>query len=143
MSGHTIRLALPASPSEVFPFLIQPELQQQWMGGLVSTRRLCSGPLVVGARMEDVIAAAGQRLTFQTTVTRIEAPHRYEAEMVTKGVEIEARYHLKPDDDGTLLRYDADTRFTTFAMRLLAGTIEKKARESLDADFERLRALFV
>ncbi len=128
------------SADEVWPWLVEPERLERWIGGLVESRPLGDGGLRVGARSVETIEEGDRRSEMTTEVVALD-PARLLAVRLESGVLTgRNRLELWPAGDGaTLLRQTLTVRYRGAARMFgpfLGGTVRRK----LDADLDRLRA---
>jgi uncharacterized protein YndB with AHSA1/START domain len=136
--GSEVLLAAP--PEQVFPYLTEPALLTQWMGGLVESRPLDDGVLRVGARAREVVEENGKRFEMESEVVGLEPNRTLEVSLRHPSMECVNRYQLEPEDSHTRVTMTMRLSGRGF-MRLMAPFIGGPARRKLDADFGRLKEL--
>jgi uncharacterized protein YndB with AHSA1/START domain len=136
----TTAIDMAASPREVFPWLIEPDLLARWIGGFVSSEALTDGPTRAGSRSRDVLEEKGRRLVIETEVTEFVADRRLSVHIRWDTGESDDRYDLQPVGTGTRLTYVSDTRLRG-PMRLLSRAISPQLRARAERDLACLRDL--
>lgn len=136
-TAATIDIAAP--PSEVFRWLIEPELLARWIGGFARAEPITEGPVRVGSRSRDVIEADGRRLVLETEITELVPDRRLAVHIRYEGGENDDAYDLEPVAGGTRLTYLSDVRLTG-AARLLSLVIAPQLRARARRDLAKLQA---
>lgn len=133
-------VVVPGSPVDVFPWLVEADRVPRWMSGLERYEPAEPGrPLGPGSRIHQVLIVSGQRLQFELHVTGWSPPDRAELAFAGSGFEAVTAYTLVREGDATRVTWDLDGQEKGFKARLLAGVVQGKLQEKLDADLSRLR----
>ncbi len=140
MTHITTAIDLAATPSEVFPWLVEPDLLAQWIGGFVSSEAMTDGPTRAGSRSRDVLEEKGRRLVIETEITEFVADRRLSVHIRWDTGESDDRYDLEPVASGTRLTYVSDVRLKG-PMRLLSRAISPQLRARAERDLASLRGL--
>jgi len=141
MTHITTAIDIAASPSEVFPWLIEPDLLARWIGGFVSSEEMTDPPTRVGSRSRDVLEEKGRfRLVIETEITEFVADRRLSVHLRYDGGESDDQYDLEPVGRGTRLTYVSDVRLKG-PMRLLSRAISPQLRARAERDLASLRDL--
>jgi uncharacterized protein YndB with AHSA1/START domain len=140
MSVTTTTIDIAASPSEVFPWLIEPALLARWIGGFAGSEALTDGPTRVGSRSRDALEENGRRFEIETEITELIADRRLSVHIRSDGHESDDRYDLEPVGSGTRLTYVSDMRLKG-PMRLLSRVISPQLRARAERDMASLRDL--
>lgn len=90
-----------ASPSEVFPWLIEPARLARWIGGFSGSEPLTDGPTGVGSRSRDVLVENGRRMVIETEITDFVADRRLGVHVRSDSHESDDRYELAPAGGGS------------------------------------------
>jgi uncharacterized protein YndB with AHSA1/START domain len=138
MTHITTVVDIAASPSEVFPWLIEPDRLSRWIGGFVGSEAMTDGPTRVGSRSRDVLDANGRRLVIETEITEFIPDRRLGVHIEYDGGENDDRYDLEPVGTGTRLTYVSDVRLKG-PMRLLSLVIAPQLRARAQRDLAALR----
>jgi uncharacterized protein YndB with AHSA1/START domain len=138
MTHITTSIDIAASPSEVFPWLIEPDRLARWIGGFVSSEPLTDGPTGVGSRSHDVLEENGRRMVIETEITEFVGDRRLGVHIRWGSGESEDRYELEPVGSGSRLTYVSDTRLKG-PMRLLSLAIASQLRARAKRDLTTLR----
>jgi uncharacterized protein YndB with AHSA1/START domain len=140
MTHITTAIDLAATPREVFPWLVEPDLLAQWIGGFVSSEAMTDGPTRAGSRSRDVLEEKGRRLVIETEITEFVADRRLSVHIRWDTGESDDRYDLEPVASGTRLTYVSDVRLKG-PMRLLSRAISPQLRARAERDLASLRGL--
>lgn len=138
MTHITTAIDIAASPSEVFPWLIEPDLLARWIGGFVGSEALTDGPTRAGSRSRDVLEEKGRRLVIETEITEFVPDRRLAVHIRYDGGESDDRYDLEPVASGTRLTYVSDVRLKGPG-RLLSKLIAPQLRARAERDLAKLR----
>ena len=140
MTHVTATIDIAASPSEVFPWLIEPDRLARWIGGFVGSEAITEGPTRVGSRSRDVLEEGGRRMVIETEVTEFIGNRRLGVHIRSDGHESDDRYDLEPTGNGVRLTYTSDMRLKGM-MRLLSLVIAPQLRARAERDFGTLRTV--
>ncbi len=110
MTHITTAIDIVASPREVFPWLIEPDLLARWIGGFVSSEAITEGPTGLGSRSRDVLEVNGRRVVIETEITEFVADRRLSVHIRSDTHESDDRYDLEPVGSGVRLTYTSDLR---------------------------------
>jgi uncharacterized protein YndB with AHSA1/START domain len=136
---HSVEIGAPAE--QVFPYLSEPELMRQWVGGLVDFRPLDDGP-ALGSRAIQVVHLAGKDWELESEITRYEPPRALEARLVAPNAfESLAAYRLEETDGRTRVTTTMESEYRSRTARLLGGVVTRQAQRKLVGDLERLKQL--
>jgi uncharacterized protein YndB with AHSA1/START domain len=133
-------VVVPRPPAEVFPYLVEPDLMQRWIGGLIEFTPVDEGPRV-GARSRQRVEQGGRTWDVESEIVELVPNRRLSARATSSAFASTLSYALEPVPEGTRLHGTAETRLTGFAGRLLGGVANRAAERKLVADLERLRRL--
>ena len=136
---HTIEIGRP--PAAVFPYLTEPELLKQWVGGLKTFDAVDGEDARVGARSHQVMVVRGKEWKLDGELTALEPDRLVQARMVGKGFAARTSYLLEPVEGGTRLTATVESEFSMLVGRLLGGLVSHEAQKKLRADLARLEAL--
>ena len=132
-------MEIDAPAGRVFPFLAEPELMKQWVGGLIDFRPLDQGP-ARGSRAIQLVEIAGKKWELESEITRYEPPRELQARLVApKDFESVASYRLDDAGGGTRVTTTMDTEYKSRLARMLGGVATKQAQKKLEADLTRLK----
>ena len=140
MTHITTAIDIAASPSEVFPWLIEPDLLARWIGGFVGSEAMTDPPTRAGSRSRDVLDEKGRRLVIETEITEFVADRRLSVHIRYDMGENDDQYDLEPVGRGTRLSYVSDVRLKG-PMRLLSKAISPQLRARAERDLASLRDL--
>ena len=138
MTRITTTVAIAASPSDVFPWLIEPDRLARWIGGFVGSEAITDGPTRVGSRSRDVLEENGRRMVIETEVTDFVVDRRLAVHIRSDSHESDDRYDLEPVKGGSRLAYVSDMRLKG-PMRLMSIAIRPSLRARAERDLARLR----
>jgi uncharacterized protein YndB with AHSA1/START domain len=136
---HTVVLARP--PAEVFPYLVEPDLMQRWIGGLIEFTPLDAAPRV-GSRSRQKVEQAGRTWDVESEIVELVPNTRLAARATSSAFASTLSYALEPVPEGTRLLGTVETRLQGIAGRVLGGVARRAAERKLVADLERLKRLF-
>lgn len=140
MTHITTAIDIAASPREIFPWLIEPDLLARWIGGFVSSEAMTDPPTRAGSRSRDVLDEKGRRLVIETEITEFVADRRLSVHIRYDMGENDDQYDLEPVGRGTRLTYVSDVRLRGL-MRLLSKAISPQLRARAERDLASLRDL--
>ena len=140
MSVTTTAIDIAASPSDVFPWLIEPDRLARWIGEFVRSEAITDGPTRVGSRSRDVLEEGGRRIVIETEITEFVADRRLGVHIRSDGHESDDCYDLEPVAGGIRLTYVSDMRLKG-PMRLLSRAIAPRLRARAERDLAALRDL--
>ena len=88
---------------EVAGFVMAPENDPAWLGGVVEAHMITDGPFGVGAKVRRVAKFLGRSMSYETEVVEYEAGRRI---VMTSSTPFPLRvsYHFDEAQGGTLLR---------------------------------------
>jgi uncharacterized protein YndB with AHSA1/START domain len=101
---HTVVVARP--PAEVFPYLVEPDLMQRWIGGLIEFTPLDDSPRV-GARSRQRVEQAGRTWDVESEIVELVPNQRLAARATSSAFASTLSYALEPVPEGTRHRGDA------------------------------------
>ena len=96
-----------ASPAEAFELVADFSNLTRWDPGIVSSRRVDSGPLVVGSKFEVVSAFGPRRIHLEYEVLECEAPTRAVLVARTSDFVSHDEITVAPAPGGSAVTYDA------------------------------------
>jgi uncharacterized protein YndB with AHSA1/START domain len=132
---HSVEIDAPAE--RVFPYLAEPDLMREWVGGLLEFRPTDAGP-ALGSRAIQVVEIAGKKWEVESELTRYEPPRELEARLVaSKAFESVATYRLEEVDGRTRVTTTMESEYRV--ARLVGGLIARKAQKKLETDLARLK----
>ncbi len=135
---HSVEIGRP--PADVFPYLIEPQLMQRWIGGLVEFTPL-DGERRVGARSKQKVEQAGRTWELESRIVELVHGERLAAETNAGAFKSLVVYDLEATATGTRLRATADTEVRGLGKRFLGGAAARVAERKLTSDLDRLRRL--
>ncbi len=128
-------------PSDVFPWLLEPEKLKQWIAGMTEMTQLTPGAVTVGTKSRDVVVMGSESTVMNVEITALEPNRllaaRIDAELFTDAV----RYELSGQNGKTRLAYSAVTSYKNWFAKLLEPIITSAAQKKLVQDTARLKAL--
>jgi uncharacterized protein YndB with AHSA1/START domain len=140
MAVHRAETSINGTPERVFPWLTQPDLLTQWLGGLVESIPQGDGRLAVGARSREVIEDNGRRFTVESEVVGLEPGRLLAVNLTGDMFDIVSRYRLESAGATTRVQHTMDTRYKGIT-RLFAPFLRGAVQRKLDADLARLKGL--
>jgi uncharacterized protein YndB with AHSA1/START domain len=136
---HTVEIDRP--PSDVFPYLVEPELMTRWIGGLVEFRPLDEGAARVGARSLQKVHQAGRTWEVESEILELVRSERLAARAEASAFTTVVAYELEPMNGGTRLTGAVETELKGLGRRLLGGVAGRAAEHKLASDLGRLKQL--
>ncbi len=133
-------------PTEVWPWITEPDKLKGWVTWLVEVRPLTDGPVHPGSRVEWVMqdANSGNRPMVITSETlAFEVGRRLELKLSSPGAFTGVATYALIDLGGgrTRLATDARYRYDSAFARLMEPLITPAAAKKFDGDLRRLKAL--
>jgi uncharacterized protein YndB with AHSA1/START domain len=107
-----VALHIAAPPDRIFPYLIQPELLESYVIGLVRCEPLTGGEIGLGSRSKDTLRLQGQEIVAHSEIVEFERHRRLceEADVeVSKNGKVMRRFRsrscfeLLPERGGTVV----------------------------------------
>jgi len=135
---HTVDIGRP--PSEVFSYLVKPDLMQAWIGGLVAFTPLDDGP-ALGARSRQTVQQGGRTFDVESEIVELIPDERLAARATASSLTTLLTYALEPIPAGTRVQATIETELQGLAGRLLGGIAGAAAERKLAADLDRLARL--
>jgi uncharacterized protein YndB with AHSA1/START domain len=134
--------------AQVFRWLAEDERVKKWVGGLTEIRQV-SAPAdggEVGKKFRMVEYYNEQRVEMEMDVTKFEKDRALSILVSSigdpnNGFTETGDYTLSEQNGKTRVRFDVQTRYSGFVLRLLEPLITPKAKEKLEEDFHRLKEL--
>ncbi len=132
------RIETALAPGEAFEFVADFANAERWDPGVVTSERIDSGPVGVGARYRLGVRVGGRIVPMEYAVTAWEPGRRVVLAGIGSGVEATDEIRFRGTPEGTRIDYTADIRLRG-AMRLLApfaggsfARIARDAREGME-----------
>lgn len=138
MAVHQAETSINGAPERVFPYLTQPDLLTQWMGGLVESIPHGDGRLAIGARSREVIEDNGRRFTVESEVVGLEPGRLLEVNLTGEMFDIASRYRLEAAGATTRVYHTLEARYKGVS-RIFAPFIRGAVQRKLEADLARLK----
>jgi uncharacterized protein YndB with AHSA1/START domain len=147
--GHVVEEIVIARPApEVFRWLAEDDRVKKWIEGLEEVREVSkpAGGGEVGKKFWLVEYYNGQRVEMEMVITKFEKDHALSVLISSmgdpnNGFSETGDYTLSEEDGKTRLRFEVQTKYNGFVLRMLEPLITPKAKEKLEEDFRRLKAL--
>lgn len=132
---------LPASPDELWPWLVEPARLRQWMEGFVDNRypEEFDPAAPTGTRFQQVIAEGGGEVAYEVVIVVWNPPHEYEQVAVGQHFDCTMRYTLTAENNGTRLRQVAVFELRSVIARIMAIVGQGAARKLLARAHGRLQ----
>jgi len=147
--GHVAEEIVVERPApEVFRWLTDDDRVKRWIGGLTEIRPI-SAPgdgSEVGRKFRLTEYYNNQRVDMEMDITKFEKDHALSIFVSSigdpnNGFTETGDYTLAEQNGKTRLRFEVQTKYSGFVLRLLEPMITPKAKEKLDEDFRRLKEL--
>jgi uncharacterized protein YndB with AHSA1/START domain len=147
--GHVVAEIVVDRPApQVFRWLAEDDRVKKWVGGLTEIRQV-SAPASggeVGKKYRIVEYYNGQRADMEMEVTKYEKDRALSLLISSVGDPNNAfsetgDYTLSEQNGKTRLRFEVQTKYSGFVLRLLEPMITPKAKEKLQEDFQRMKEL--
>ncbi len=142
MEAMTIKLetTISTNPKRVYDFLVDPHKIPLVMPGLIENTNIPPLPLKEGNSFTFRYLLYGVMLEGTWTVTKLEAPRRYEAR--TTGVESTWRYELTPRGAGTHMSLTVELKPPQTVLQKVQFGILRKINENVgQAYFQNLKTV--
>jgi uncharacterized protein YndB with AHSA1/START domain len=147
--GHVVaEIVIERPAAQVFQWLAEDERVKKWIGGLAEIRQLSApaGGGEVGKKFRLVEYYNNQRVEMEMDVTKYEKDRALSILVSSigdpnNGFTETGDYTLAQENGKTRLRFDVQTKYSGFVLRLLEPLITPKAKEKLEDDFRRLKEL--
>jgi uncharacterized protein YndB with AHSA1/START domain len=128
-------------PTQVFPWLIEPEKLKQWIAGFKETRQLTPGPVGVGTKSRDLVVLGSDTTVMNVEITALEPNKLLAARIDSDGFTDDIRYQLTELNGKTRLEYTALTRYKIWLAKIMEPVITPAAQKKLVEDTAKLKAL--
>lgn len=119
----TLVTRIEVPPEALWPWLVEPERQKQWMHGVVSNERTEGDGKSVGSRFRMQIKEGGRVSDYEGTVVAYDEPRRLGVELVggcgKTPMTMRATYVLTPEGGGTRLAYEGGGELPGFFAKLM------------------------
>lgn len=147
--GHVVEEIVINQPApEVFRWLAEDDRVKKWIEGLEEVKEVSkpAGGGEVGKKFWLVEYYNGQRVEMEMTVTKFAKDHALSVLISSmgdpnNGFSETGDYTLTEENGQTRLRFEVQTKYSGFVLRMLEPLITPKAREKLEEDFRRLKGL--
>jgi uncharacterized protein YndB with AHSA1/START domain len=100
------------SPDHLWKFLEEPDLQKQWMKGLLDNQRTTDGPPGIGSTFRMKIQEGGKPADYDGTITAYDKPKHMAVDLTGGnfpcGMIVRVDYQLSEQNGGTRLEYVAE-----------------------------------
>lgn len=110
-----------ATPEEVFPYEIEPDLIVKWSLAVKDCRLLTPGPIVEGSELYMKAALLGIAVDLKLRFVKLEPPHQAILEVISGPVYF--KEHITVEAEGDLTRATQDFMFTVKGWYRLLGPI--------------------
>lgn len=138
---NEIVLEINKPPSDVFPWLLEPEKLKQWITGMTEMTQLTPGAVAVGTKSRDVVVMGSEATVMNVEITALE-PNRLLAARIDADLFSEdIRYELSGQNGKTRLAYSAVASYKHWFAKLLEPVITPAAQHKLVEDAAKLKAL--
>lgn len=128
-------------PSDVFPWILEPEKLKQWTTGLTEMTRLTPGPVAVGTKSRGVVVMGSVTTVMNAEITALEPNRLLAAHSDAELFSEEIRYELSGQNGKTRLEFSAVTSYKHWFAKLLEPVITLAAQKELVEDIAKLKAL--
>lgn len=120
---------------EVWPWIVEPDRQKQWIAGLVEARQ--TGP----GRLTWILKEEGDQVEIQSEVTEQDPPFRWIRRIRTPGrFSCLSQYHVVELAEGrTKVELIEDYRYDRWFARLLEPLITPRTKEKSQENLRRLK----
>jgi hypothetical protein len=142
---HASEAGIRATPEQVFPYLVDPGKQKQWISGLIEFRTqnsngsdVAAWPPEVGTRWTQVIEKEGQRIEIEVQITRLERNQFVQTRLRAPYFEAVHYFDLSPTSQETKVTENLTLTYKGFA-RFWAPFTSGGVGKELNADLDRLK----
>jgi uncharacterized protein YndB with AHSA1/START domain len=147
--GHVVEEIVIDRPApEVFRWLAEDDRVKKWIEGLEEVKEVSkpAGGGEVGKKYWLVEYYNGQRVEMEMVVTKFEKDHALSVLISSmgdpnNGFSETGDYTLTEQEGKTRLRFEVQTKYNGFVLRMLEPLITPRAREKLEEDLRRLKEL--
>lgn len=137
MASHQARIDIAATPEEVFPYLIRPELLKQWIDGFVESRKVTEGETGLGTKSVDVFEERGRETLMETEIIGFEPARQLKVTISHAMVEAVSAYRLEGTGP-TSVSHHQELRLKGVA-RLFGPFARGATQRRMEADLARLK----
>ena len=138
MAEYTASIEIGAPPSDVFPFLFEPDRLRQWLGGFVESRPLTSGPVGVGTKSIDVLSEGGREVRLETEIVVFEPGRRVEVAITGGGMKAVSVYTLEGTERALVTH--RQTVELGGMLKLMGPLVGRSIRQRMTSDLAGLKA---
>jgi uncharacterized protein YndB with AHSA1/START domain len=147
--GHIAEEIVIERPApEVFRWLTDDDRVKRWIGGLTEIRQISAAAdgSEIGTKFRLAEYYNGQRVDMEMDITKFEKDRALSIFVSSigdpnNGFTETGDYTLTEQNGKTQLRFEVQTKYSGFVLRLFEPMITPKAKEKLDEDFRRLKEL--
>jgi hypothetical protein len=125
---------------EVAGFVVEPQNDPRWIGGIRTSRPLDGGSTAVGSRVERQASFLGRRIDYVNEVVELEPDVRLRMRSVQAPFPMDITYEFADAGAGTHMRIRVRGDAGRF-YRIAAPVLSFAVRRSITRDLDRLRRL--
>ena len=125
--------------SEVAAFVMDPENDAAWIGGITESRIVTDGAIGVGSKVARTAKFLGRELNYVNEVKGLDEG-RLLAMKAEKPFPMEIRYEFEDSGEGTLVRVRVSGEGTGF-FRVAPPLLAPMVRRNVAGDLRRLKAI--
>jgi hypothetical protein len=126
---------------EVAEFFFDATNNPKWQDGMVSCEWLMEGPVGVGSTYEQHARFMGRDIRSVFVVTEFQPGRSIEIETIASTFPIQVHRWVEPTGPNSCTVNAEITGGPEGFLRILEPLMRRKAQQSVDADYDRLRAL--
>ena len=127
--------------AEVFEFFSDAANNPKWQAGMVSCEWMTPPPIKVGSTYEQHARFMGRDVKSVFSVTEYEPGRSITIETIESTFPITVQRTVEPTGTGSCMVHAEIGGGPTGLLKLLAPLVRGKAQRSVDADYDRLKAL--
>ncbi len=132
-------IAIGRPRTEVAAFVMDPENDTAWIGGITESKSATDGAIGVGSKVARTAKFLGRELNYVNEVTALEEGQLL-AMKAEKPFPMEIRYEFEDTGQGTLTRVSVSGEGSGF-FRLAAPLLAPMVRRNVAGDLRRLKAI--
>jgi len=132
-------IAIERPRTDVAAFVMDPENDTAWIGGITESKNVTEGAIAVGSKVARTAKFLGRELNYVNEVTELDEG-RLLAMNAEKPFPMEIRYEFEDSGYGTLARVRVQGEGSGF-FRLAAPLLAPMVRRNVAGDLRRLKAI--
>lgn len=137
---HSVEVTVNRPAERVYPYLTDPELKKQWVGGLQEMVPMNPRGLKVGAKARQVMELDGNHYEVEQEIVDLTPNQRFALALSHPALSAAGTYELFDDGDGhTRLTYTENLVLRDLWLRVMAPAVRRSNLNKLRTDLQRLK----